>query len=451
VLDDINISAFTTAFDIDDSLDVNRVSNVHVWPFELTTNQVVILNSSPTTAFDLGKIDGFNMSNVSSSIVWRGFYLHDKGAGCAIVNGSSVWLGDMIASSASQAVKITCGHMFVTNGYSYSADGGSVHVEVDDATNLKSEFSCTNCRFNLGAAATDAASVYPFQVKQYGVLKIANSQIQGNYDGAGVSTYKYLTASGDSRTSLLNNDITIDPSATVFASTLFDFTSNATATVVGNRFTAKAAATGTLMAFVADLENRVAGNKLGGWNITPPAAVAGTMTGTYQTALYTELVPHNAQSMIGASANPYYFPTDGGVVSQVSGQVIDQVTAGGIGLLLKGKDASEKWGNIGFTVRNDSGTPKDILGAAIVGEATANTAGAEAMDLVFLTKPSGGVSAESLRITPGGLRLATGTEAACSVTTRGWVVRVEGGAGVADTFRICAKDAANNYAWTALY
>jgi hypothetical protein len=44
-----------------------------------------------------------------------------------------------------------------------------------------------------------------------------------------------------------------------------------------------------------------------------------------------------------------------------------------------------------------------------------------------------------------------GTEAACDATTRGQVVMVQGGAGVADTFRVCAKDAANAYAWTALY
>lgn len=44
-----------------------------------------------------------------------------------------------------------------------------------------------------------------------------------------------------------------------------------------------------------------------------------------------------------------------------------------------------------------------------------------------------------------------GTEAACNSTTRGYVVMVQGGAGVADTLRICRKDAADAYAWTALF
>jgi hypothetical protein len=61
------------------------------------------------------------------------------------------------------------------------------------------------------------------------------------------------------------------------------------------------------------------------------------------------------------------------------------------------------------------------------------------------------------RVTSGGdiaFRIATwgsGTEGTCDATTRGQVVMVQGGAGVADTLRICRKDAANAYAWTALY
>ncbi len=42
-------------------------------------------------------------------------------------------------------------------------------------------------------------------------------------------------------------------------------------------------------------------------------------------------------------------------------------------------------------------------------------------------------------------------EPACDATTRGYVVMVQGGVGVADTFRICSKDALDAYAWRALY
>ncbi len=42
-------------------------------------------------------------------------------------------------------------------------------------------------------------------------------------------------------------------------------------------------------------------------------------------------------------------------------------------------------------------------------------------------------------------------EPACNAANRGYVVMVQGAAGVADTFRICSKDALDAYAWRALY
>jgi len=52
--------------------------------------------------------------------------------------------------------------------------------------------------------------------------------------------------------------------------------------------------------------------------------------------------------------------------------------------------------------------------------------------------------------TPG-FMFGAGTEPACSASTRGRVVMVQGGAGVADTLRVCLKNAVDSYSWTALY
>lgn len=54
-------------------------------------------------------------------------------------------------------------------------------------------------------------------------------------------------------------------------------------------------------------------------------------------------------------------------------------------------------------------------------------------------------------LVPSPLVMTPGVEPACVVGTRGYVVFTIGGAGVADTLRICTKDAANVYAWRALY
>ena len=50
-----------------------------------------------------------------------------------------------------------------------------------------------------------------------------------------------------------------------------------------------------------------------------------------------------------------------------------------------------------------------------------------------------------------GFMFGAGTEPVCNTLTRGRVVMVQGGAGVADTLRVCLKNASDAYLWTALY
>lgn len=50
-----------------------------------------------------------------------------------------------------------------------------------------------------------------------------------------------------------------------------------------------------------------------------------------------------------------------------------------------------------------------------------------------------------------GAQWGSGAEPTCNSTNRGFVVLVQAGAGVADTFRVCSKDAGDAYAYRALY
>jgi hypothetical protein len=50
-----------------------------------------------------------------------------------------------------------------------------------------------------------------------------------------------------------------------------------------------------------------------------------------------------------------------------------------------------------------------------------------------------------------GLQHVTGTRPTCDSTTRGTTWYVAGGAGVADTYELCRKDAADAYAWVTLF
>ncbi len=64
---------------------------------------------------------------------------------------------------------------------------------------------------------------------------------------------------------------------------------------------------------------------------------------------------------------------------------------------------------------------------------------------------SGGLSAPYAVLTSGEAKWATGTEGTCNGANRGRLVMVQGGAGVADTFRVCAKDISDVYGWRALF
>lgn len=50
----------------------------------------------------------------------------------------------------------------------------------------------------------------------------------------------------------------------------------------------------------------------------------------------------------------------------------------------------------------------------------------------------------------GTIEVQQSSEPTCDATTRGQIAFVQGGAGVADTYRICGKSAADTYSWVAL-
>ena len=72
---------------------------------------------------------------------------------------------------------------------------------------------------------------------------------------------------------------------------------------------------------------------------------------------------------------------------------------------------------------------------------------------VFSTTPIGStVITDRARIPDdGGIQILTGTKPTCDSTKRGYLFRVDGGAGVADTYEACDKDVADVYAWRDIH
>ena len=89
----------------------------------------------------------------------------------------------------------------------------------------------------------------------------------------------------------------------------------------------------------------------------------------------------------------------------VNGQItVDQKNFGGYGgLLLKGNVPGNNYPNIAFSIKNNAGTPADVVAAMIQGDLINNVAGSETIDLTFLTSFTGlGGLTERMRIKGNG-------------------------------------------------
>ena len=181
--------------------------------------------------------------------------------------------------------------------------------------------------------------------------------------------------------------------------------------------------------------------------------------GTSANSYSLSLVADNAGTTQTASAQVIYCATpylkiagpDGAAASYVSvwGNVASVLTeyarfgttmpcevlsnASGNAMLLRGRDNSTLDEGALYFRHNDGSTAH---GALIGDSSTLQLFGATTL---VLTLDSSGV------------KLAGNTETACDLANRFRLIPVAGGAGVADTFRICSKDAADAYAFRALY
>jgi len=74
--------------------------------------------------------------------------------------------------------------------------------------------------------------------------------------------------------------------------------------------------------------------------------------------------------------------------------------------------------------------------------------GNSATNFVVTTAPSNG---NAMAVNSSGLKIYDmGTKPTCNATTRGYIWREEGGAGVADKLEVCAKNSSDTYAWYPL-
>ena len=100
-----------------------------------------------------------------------------------------------------------------------------------------------------------------------------------------------------------------------------------------------------------------------------------------------------------------------------------------------------------ITIKGADSTGATVAGASVTLKAGAGTSGIANGGALIL---AGGANSSTGE--PGAVAISDGgTKPTCAAGIRGSIWYDAGGAGVADTFEVCRKDAANAYAWVTLF
>jgi hypothetical protein len=154
---------------------------------------------------------------------------------------------------------------------------------------------------------------------------------------------------------------------------------------------------------------------------------------------------------IDFSAAPFTRPVKTGTVlpSNCSvGELFFRINASPGGNLY-GCTAADTWSQLAGDVGGSSSYVGGPTGAITINNSV--TPGEIDIATVVLARKGSSDTISGVWTFTPGFMFGAGTEPACNALTRGRVVMVQGGAGVADTLRVCVKTAVDSYSWTALY
>ena len=189
------------------------------------------------------------------------------------------------------------------------------------------------------------------------------------------------------------------------------------------------------------------------------------VTGPIQTQLNTKV--GGASALTTAGRIPYV--TGAGALGQPALLHWDETNARlGIGTTSPSQKLSVA-GNIfvqtsggALTIQNTGGSVALTGSASMIYDVGAgsvhgfNIAGAEKMRLngnanLLIGTATDSASGAKLQVAGAGIQIAGAAQPACDATHRGMIQYTAAAAGTKDTAAICAKDAANAYAWRAIY
>lgn len=299
---DLQLSAYGYGISMDGSLDTNRITDFHFWPFGLTANQTLVFmgttgGATPGVNFPVGilagRIDGLYISGYLS-IAWLGLYTF-HGVRTSLVGDCICYVSNSDFDSWN-GVTHTAGFLQITNTLFSHAAGVSVSAlslsgtgtrasisnsYVSNSSNTSSIImqSCTTCSLELSNIIFQEGGQAPNTI---GVAASAvdSTLILNNYYvdfvAAGQSFLAAIAPSSGANNIHMSNGVFHTTAGTAYSSPIFSVAAGNRVTLTGNRANDKGAGAGTFINKAGNDFDFIWGNSAPGWTYTLPAAI-----GTY--------------------------------------------------------------------------------------------------------------------------------------------------------------------------
>lgn len=251
-MDDVEISAFNIGINIDGAQDSIRISKLHFWPFNLTTNQTSIFYDGNVTGIQSGRADDLHISD--------GLFIASGAAIKLIQTASGTTFGDITTTDFDTygGLVVQAGQIAVSSSF-FSV--GSVKQAILQTGGF---VKCSSCEFE--AAGVPTTPLVQISGSASGYLEISNSMFRISGDESAVN----VSATSGANTLILMGNQFLAPQATSPSNPIIACASGGRLTAIGNRASDKGSGTGNFISVIADENHNIIGNSAVGWGYAHP-------------------------------------------------------------------------------------------------------------------------------------------------------------------------------------
>jgi hypothetical protein len=267
-LDDIQMSFYGTAINIDGSLDWVRVHKLHAFPFNMTTNQsnLFLTSASVGYAISSGRCDGLILSDCLFINSQQIFLFQGTGAN----PGPTFGAFSNVAFDTNPGLTMQAGDISMSGCY-FSRNNGIANQPAIYLTGGNLRISSAMCIFATGTQTFPMINVAAVGSGTTAFLQMDNCTFECGSSGDTTTVLLSQTTGTNNAMVSLSNCMFIKPQNGTYTKPVVQQTSGRLS-MSNCRITDKGTATGTFIYINGDDWHRIIGNASLGWSNTFPTA-----------------------------------------------------------------------------------------------------------------------------------------------------------------------------------